>query len=104
MTRGTSQVRRLVAGFGLVCAALGHTAAVSSADPASDYDTGLTLGNQAYRYGVPLLDTERIFQTSTSVTVCDHVTGHGPVNRFCSIRNLAGADQRTVNAPYNDSG
>ena len=31
------------------------------------------------------------------------MTGHGPVNRFCSIRNLAGADQRTVNAPNNDT-
>ena len=103
MTRGTSQVRRLVAGFGLVCAALGHTAAVSSADPASDYNTGLTLGYRAYQYGVPLLDTERIFRSSTGVTVCDHATGHGPVNRFCSIRNLAGADQRTVNAPNNDT-
>ena len=36
--------------------------------PTSDYDTGLALGAQAYQYGVPLLDTERIFKSSTSVT------------------------------------
>ena len=71
--------------------------------PASDYNTGLTLGTQAYQYGVPLLDPERIFKSSTSVTVCDPVTGHGPVNRFCNIRNLANANQRTVNAPNNDT-
>ena len=62
-----------------------------------------TLGTQAYQYGVPLLDTERIFKSSTSVTVCNPVTGHGPVNQFCSIRNLATASERTVNAPNNDT-
>ena len=78
-------------------------AAAASADPTSDYNTGLALGTQAYEYGVPLLDTERIFKSSTSVTVCDHVTGHGPVNQFCSIRNLASANQRTVDAPNDDT-
>ena len=52
---------------------------------------------------MPLLDTERIFKSSTSATVCDPVTGHGPVNRFCSIRNLASAGERTVNGPNNDT-
>ena len=103
MTRATSQLRRLAAGIGVVCAVVAPTAAVTYADPASEYNTGLVLGTQAYRYGVPLLDTERIFRSSTSVTVCDHMTGHGPVNRFCSIRNLANANQRTVNAPNNDT-
>ncbi len=78
MKRLTARPRRLAAGVALACAALASTAAVASADPTSDYDTGLTLGTQAYQYGVPLLDTERIFKTSTSVTVCDPVTGHGP--------------------------
>ena len=99
----TPRLARLAACVALACAALVATAAVASADPASDYDTGLALGTQAYQYGVPLLDTDRIFTSSTSVTVCDHVTGHGPVNQFCSIRNLATADQRTVNAPNNDT-
>ena len=103
MKRLTPRPRRLAAGVALACAALASTAAVSSADPTSDYNTGLTLGTQAYQYGVPLLDTERIFKSSTSVKVCDPVTGQGPVNRFCSIRNLATADQRTVNAPNNDT-
>ena len=104
MNRLTPRLRQLAAGR---CARLRRAAspcaAAASADPTSDYNTGLALGTQAYQYGVPLLDTERIFKSSTSVTVCDHVTGHGPVNRFCSIRNLATASQRTVNAPNNDT-
>ena len=104
MKRVTSRLRRLAAGVALAAsAALIPAAPVASADPTSDYNAGLTLGTEAYQYGVPLLDTARIFKSSTSVTVCDHVTAHGPVNRFCSIRNLAGADQRTVNAPNNDT-
>ena len=103
MKRLAPRLRRLLACVALGCAALVATAAAASADSTSDYNTGLTLGTQAYEYGVPLLDTERIFKSSTSVTVCDHVTGHGPVNRFCSIRNLASASQRTVNAPNNDT-
>ena len=103
MKRLAPRLRRLLACAALGCAALIATAAAASADSTPDYNTGLTLGTDAYEYGVPLLDTERIFKSSTSVTVCDRVTGHGPVNRFCSIRNLASASQRTVNAPNNDT-
>ncbi len=103
MNRLTPCLRRLAVGAGLGCAALLPTPTVASADAASDYNTGLTLGTQAYQYGVPLLDTERIFRSSTSVPACDPVTGHGPVNRFCSIRHLANAIQHTVNAPNNDT-
>ena len=99
----TPRVCRLAVGVALACAALASTAAVSSADPTSDYNRGLRLGAEAYQYGVPLLDSERIFASSANVTGCDPVRGHGPVNRFCSIRNLASADQRTVNAPNKDT-
>lgn len=97
------RLRRLAVGVALASAALLAPAAAASADAASDYNTGLTLGTKAYEYGVPLLDLERIFKSSTSVTVCNPVTGHGPANRFCSIRNLAGANERTVDAPNNDT-
>ena len=103
MNRLIPRLRRLSAGVALAAAALFACAAAASADPTSDYNTGLTLGAQAYQYGVPLLDTERIFKSSTSARVCNPVTGHGPVNQFCSIRNLAGASQHTVNAPNNDT-
>ena len=103
MKRLAPRLRQLAAGVALGCAALAAIAAAASADPTYDYNTGLALGTQAYQYGVPLLDLQRIFKSSTSVTVCDHVTGHGPVNRFCSIRKLASANQRTVDAPNDDT-
>ena len=103
MNRLTLRLRRLAAGVAFGFAALIAIAPAASASPASDYNLGLRLGAEAYQYGVPLLDTERIFSSSTSVTVCDHVTGHGPVNQFCSIRNVAGANQHTVNAPNEDT-
>ena len=103
MIRLVPRLRRASAGVALASAALLACTATASADATSDYNTGLSLGAQAYQYGVPLLDAERIFKTSTSVTVCDPVTGHGPVNQFCSIRNLASASQHTVNAPNDDT-
>ena len=103
MERLTPLLRRLVRVVALASAALLPTTTAASADPTSDYRAGLTLGTQAYQYGVPLLDTERIYTSSTGGRVCDHVTAHGPVNQFCSIRNLATADERTVNAPNNDT-
>ena len=103
MNRLIPRLRRLSAGVALAAAALFACAAAASADATSDYNTGLALGARAYQYGVPLLDTERIFESSTSATVCDPVTAHGPVNRFCSIRNLASAGERTVNGPNNDT-
>ena len=103
MNRLIPRLRGALAGVALGCAMLLALAAAASADATSDYNSGLALGAQAYQYGVPLLDTDRIFTSSTSVTVCDPVTGHGPVNRFCSIRNLASAKQHTVNAPNDDT-
>jgi hypothetical protein len=37
------------------------------------------------------------------VNVCNPLTGHGPVNRFCNGRDLAKASEHTVNAPNNDT-
>ncbi len=103
MNRLIPRLRRVSAGVALASAALLASAVAASADATSDYNTGLALGGQAYQYGVPLLDTQRIFTSSTSVTRCNPVTGHGPVNQFCSIRNLASASQHTVDAPNDDT-
>ena len=59
--------------------------------PQSDYATGYELGSQAYEYGIPLLDTDRIFRTATSVSKPD-TKGHAPVNRFSHARKLADPD------------
>ena len=92
-----TRLRRLALAASAAVASMAAVASVGSADPTSDYAVGLMLGSRA-TIRRALLDTERIFESSTNVTVCDHVSGHGRVNRFCSIRNLASADQRTVNA------
>ena len=56
----------------------------------SDYDTGYELGSQAYEYGIPLVDVDRILRTGTSVSRPD-TKGHAPVNRFSHARKLADA-------------
>ncbi|HVP02582.1 MAG TPA: DUF1254 domain-containing protein [Solirubrobacteraceae bacterium] len=102
MTVPRRRLRRLAAGAAFACALLGATAGAASADATSDYDTGLALGAKAYEYGIPLLDTARIFTTATSVNVPD-ANGHGPVNRFANVFKLADASEKTVNAPNNDT-
>lgn len=94
---------RLAAVAAVLCAAFGVTTTAASANPTSDYNTGLALGTQAYEYGVPLLDMQRVYTSSTSIKVCNPVTGHGPVDVFCSIRKIANASERTVNAPNLDT-
>ncbi len=96
-------LRWLCALVALAGAAALASAPVASADANSDYNRAYALGTRAYEYGVPLLDTERVFSSTTAHTACNHITGHGPVNEFCSIRKLAGASQRTVNAPNDDT-
>ncbi len=79
-------------------------AAVHPSDPAqaAEYQRALDLGAQAYVYGYPLLDTNRVFLTATSVNVPDGAGG-GPVNRFSHIRRLANPSDKTVVAPNHDT-
>ena len=73
-------------------------------DPAqlAEYQHALALGVQAYVYGYPLLDTNRVFLTSTSVNVPDGAGG-GPVNQFSHFRRLANPTDKTVVAPNHDT-
>ena len=97
--------RPIVVGFALTCALVGVSAssalaAYDPSDPAqkAEYDQALAVGTQGYVYGRPVVNTERVFQTHTSVNVCDG-RGHAPVNQFCGFRDLADPDDRTVVAP-----
>ena len=85
-------------------AGAGAAATYNPQDPAqaAEYQRALSLGTQAYVYGYPLLDTDRVFRTSTSVNVPDGAGG-GPVNRFSHIRRLANPADRTVVAPNHDT-
>ncbi len=68
----------------------------------SEYDRALQLGIKAYVYGIPLLDTNRVFLTSTSVNVPDGAGG-GPVNQFSNVRRLAKPSDKTLVAPNHDT-
>jgi hypothetical protein len=97
--RARGRARNLAALAALALLAGGASAAQAAP---SAYDQGLATGQQAYQYGVPLLDMTRIFQSSTSINVPDGL-GHGPVNRFAHVRRLSNADETTVVAPNNDT-
>jgi hypothetical protein len=83
---------------------VGFTTAGSASAASSDYSTGYSLGQQAYEYGRPLLDTERVFQSATSIDVSD-TAGNGPVNQFNSYPTLVvpSPGQRTVVSPNTDT-
>ena len=80
-------------------------AAYDPSDPVqkAEHDAAQEIGVQAYKYGLPLLDMNRIFSTFTSVNVCDPVHGFGPVNQLCSTANLADPTDRTVPGPNHDT-
>lgn len=108
-TRTLRGLTRLAAALSLTTLLLGATAGGASAaydptDPGqkAEYDQALSLGTQAYVYGAPLLDTERVFQTNTSVTVCD-TASNGPTNVFCPQRRLLDPANHTVVAPNYDT-
>ncbi len=84
------------------CAAVAGVSAAGAGATTPDYDNGLALGTAAYQYGIPLLDTQRIFRSSTSVNVPDGL-GHGRPNEFSNVRRLANANEHTVVAPNNDT-
>jgi len=85
----------------IACAGLLVVAAPAAAQ-STDYETGYQLGSAAYEYGIPIVDTDRIFRTATSVSKPD-TKGHAPVNRFSHARKLANPDARDVVAPNHDT-
>ena len=104
-----SRIRRLCAALaaGLVVLGIGATSALASydaSDPAqkAQYDAALSLATRGYEYGVPLLDMQKTFATSTSVNVANG-RGGGPVNAFSNFAKLADAKDRTVVAPNADT-
>jgi hypothetical protein len=101
--------RRLIALALAACAACAAAAAPASAayDPSNpaqhkQYEAAFALAAQGYVYGIPLLDMDRTFRTSTSVNVSNG-RGGGPVNQFSHFTKLADAKDRTVVAPNSDT-
>lgn len=80
----------------------GGTTAPAVAGPATPYDTGYQIGLDAYRYGLPLLTTDKTFRNQTSIDV-PNGHGFGPVNRFNPIRSFTTPEDRSVVAPNLDT-
>jgi hypothetical protein len=99
----SSRRRRKAVAFALTCAISVVATATASADEYSrEYERALSVGLQAYVYGEPLLDMQRVFQSLTSVTVADHV-GDAPVNQFSHFTELANTKEALVVAPNDDT-
>ena len=93
-------VRRLVLGsLVALCAAVPATSAqAAEVTPAQ----AAALGQQAYLYGFPLLETLRVRATATSVRCADG-RGNAPVNRFSTAERFATPADRTVVLPNVDT-
>ena len=101
---GTAAAIAMIAALVAGSAPAAGVAAFNPNDPAqaAAYQKALNLGIKAYQYGVPLLDTNRVFLTSTSVNV-PNGAGGGAVNEFSNVRRLARPDDKTVVAPNHDT-
>ena len=80
------------------------TGTVDASDPtqAAEYQRALSLGVEAYVYGYPLLDTDRVYRTATSANV-PNGSGGGPVNEFSHIRRFTNLSDKAVVAPNRDT-
>jgi hypothetical protein len=92
----------LLAMVGALVSALPSAGAGLGGTQSPDYQRALKLGVQAYVYGYPLLDMNRVFLTSTSVNV-PNGKGGGPVNEFSHFRRLTNPSDKTVVAPNHDT-
>ena len=75
-------------------------ASAQTGDPA--HDQAVALGDQAYRYGFPLMEFLRVRDQETSVPAPDR-KGNSPVNVFSNADKFARPSDRTVVAPNVDT-
>lgn len=73
----------------------------ASADEAADRARARALGVEAYQYGIPLLEFQRIRRQATSVTVPDG-RGNAPVNQLAPA-SLVRPQDRIIPAPSTDT-
>ncbi len=99
-------MRRIVVLGVLLAVACGWCAVFASGAMAEtesqEIERGEEIGAKAYLYGQPLLDMERIFHTSTSVTVATE-NGYAPVNQFSHFKHLVTTNESVVVAPNDDT-
>lgn len=92
----TPRAAFLAASLTLFCALPASAAAPTT------HDAKVALGKQAYRYGFPLLEFERVRATETSVS-CPGIRGNAPVNHFSNAPRFATPKDRSVVAPNVDT-
>ncbi len=99
-------MRRIVVFGVLLAVACGWCAAFASGamaeTEAQEIERGREVGIKAYIYGQPLLDAERIFDTSTSVNVATE-SGYAPVNQLSHFKHLVTTNESVVVAPNDDT-
>jgi len=89
----------LALGLAAVVPTAGSSAqAVGPVNPAS----ATVIGQQAYDYGFPLMESRRVRREMTSVR-CPDILGNAPFNSFSHRRFPADATDRTVVAPNTDT-
>lgn len=80
----------------------GGTHAAATDAPSDAFTLGYQVGLQAYRYGLPLVTTERTYRHQTSIDV-PNGRGFGPVNELNPVRKFIDPDDRSVVAPNLDT-
>jgi len=100
---GRARLRLALAGLVLLLIALAQLAPAAGAEEfEKERQEALSLGLEAYEYGLPLLDSERIYKSITSVTVPGEF-GSAPVNQFSHFKTLATEQEGCVVAPNADT-
>ncbi len=95
--------RRVATGVAvLVGLALGVAPAGASAPSAVTPEQAAALGQQAYVYGLPLMEFLRSREQFTSVR-CPDDRGNAPINSFSAVNRAADAKARSVVAPNVDT-
>ena len=101
--RNSRRWRHVASSVALTCFVSAVIAASAGAEEyKKEYEHALSVGTQAYVYGEPLLDMQRVYQTMTSVTLPDHI-GDAPVNQLSHFTELANTKEGLVVAPNADT-
>jgi len=102
----SGKLSRIAAVAVLVCAVSGLAASAAFGGESEQFEkerhAAFLLGLQGYIYGQPLLDTQRIYDTITSVTEPD-TQGDAPANQFSHLQTLSTVKEGCVVAPNADT-
>ena len=102
----SGKLGRIASIAAVLCALSGMSAAAAFAEETEQFKAerlaALSLGVQAYLYGQPLMDTQRIYKTITGVSKPD-TQGDAPANQFSHLQTLATTKQGCVVAPNADT-